>query len=330
MEIRPLTSFGLILSYKCSSRCRHCLYCCSSKWGGWMEPALIEGIFKGIRECGSRVRGVHLAGGEAFLSFPLLLEAVGVAKRLRVPIDYVETNGHWFTTRDDAVDKLRALKAAGLNCIMVSASPQHAEYIPFSKTLGAIEACREVFGSSGMFVWLPEFMRELAGMGLEGTLPWDDYARTFGEQRARQAATYGGQLVPGGRAGFRQAGLLDTRPAADWFGEDCEDELLHSSHGHYDLYGNILPSSCSGLTLGDAHDLPALCRDFTLDTRPIMRELVERGVAGLYELAEAEWGYEPLPGYAGKCHLCMDIRRHIVASGGDFQELAPRMLYEEI
>jgi hypothetical protein len=34
-------------------------------------------------------------------------------------------------------------------------------------------------------------------------------------------------------------------------------------------------------------------------------------------------------GYAGKCHLCVDVRRHLVRRGG-FPELRPAAFYENI
>jgi hypothetical protein len=42
----------------------------------------------------------------------------------------------------------------------------------------------------------------------------------------------------------------------------------------------------------------------------------------------ADYGYEELPdGYAGKCHLCVDVRRHLVEHG-EFAELRPRAFYD--
>ena len=48
----------------------------------------------------------------------------------------------------------------------------------------------------------------------------------------------------------------------------------------------------------------------------------------MFELAQEEYGYQPmLEGYTGKCHLCVDVRRHLVETG-DFAELRPPGFYE--
>ena len=58
--------------------------------------------------------------------------------------------------------------------------------------------------------------------------------------------------------------------------------------------------------------------------------LVEHGPYGLCEFAQQEYGYQPLPdGYTGKCHLCVDVRRHLVGVG-DLLELRPLAFYENI
>ena len=48
------------------------------------------------------------------------------------------------------------------------------------------------------------------------------------------------------------------------------------------------------------------------------------------QLAQAEHGYEPLAeGYTGKCHLCVDVRRHLIKTG-EFKELRPQEFYENL
>ena len=49
----------------------------------------------------------------------------------------------------------------------------------------------------------------------------------------------------------------------------------------------------------------------------------------LYQLGR-EFGYqEREEGYISKCHLCVDIRRHLARSG-EFKELRPRQFYEHL
>jgi len=85
------------------------------------------------------------------------------------------------------------------------------------------------------------------------------------------------------------------------------------------------------LTVGDWHDLSQILDDFRARCYPpIIDLLIRSGPYGLFEMAKREYGYEELPeGYAGECHLCVDVRRHL-SRRGDFQELKPRQFYEMI
>ena len=61
-----------------------------------------------------------------------------------------------------------------------------------------------------------------------------------------------------------------------------------------------------------------------LDQRPVLRALLT-DLEDLVHLG-LELGYEEREGYVSKCHLCADIRRHLLQHG-DFIELQPRLFY---
>ncbi len=330
MRIEPLVSAGIILSYKCNSRCRHCLYSCSSKWREWADISLVESIFAGTKKCTREVYGFHIAGGEAFLDFQLLLDSMRLATKYQIPIDYIETNGGWFVDEKSAIDKMEELKEAGLTCLLVSASPFHAEHIPLEKTLGTIRASQKVFGTYGTMVWLPEFLQQLTNIRETGTVSFEEYIKSTGERGAKSAATYLGQLIPGGRSSYHLSDYLPQSPIESFFGENCHYELIESRRGHFDNYGNIITGVCSGISVGDAHDLENAYTNFDPDANPVIKLLITEGVGGLYKMASKKYGYKPQMYYSGKCHLCMDIRKHLVASGADFSELTPKQFYEEI
>lgn len=67
-----------------------------------------------------------------------------------------------------------------------------------------------------------------------------------------------------------------------------------------------------------------------LDDRPILGALVT-GRGELYRFAVEEFGYEEAPdGYISKCHLCVDIRKHIAQRTGEFKEIRPREFYSRL
>jgi pyruvate-formate lyase-activating enzyme len=96
-------SGGLILSYKCTAACRHCMYFCSPKWqADWFTgDDLIEFFSLLPRKINSSPwgdnyvslnHGLHFSGGEPFLNYDLLLKAVEIAGEYNIPSTFVETN----------------------------------------------------------------------------------------------------------------------------------------------------------------------------------------------------------------------------------------------
>ncbi|MBS7625771.1 hypothetical protein KEJ51_01830 [Candidatus Bathyarchaeota archaeon] len=67
-----------------------------------------------------------------------------------------------------------------------------------------------------------------------------------------------------------------------------------------------------------------------MEERPIIGMLL-KNLGSLYEFAVREYGYEEdMRGYISKCHLCLDIRRHLVNSNAGFKELEPKEFYEHL
>ncbi|MFQ3550278.1 MAG: 4Fe-4S cluster-binding domain-containing protein, partial [Armatimonadota bacterium] len=113
-SIAPISSAGIMLSYKCNSECQHCLYNCSPKWSDWITEEKLHSIYYGTVKSVKNPQGFHIAGGEPFINFPLLLKAVKLAREYGIPLDYVETNAGWYTDEKSAIEKLKQLKDAGL------------------------------------------------------------------------------------------------------------------------------------------------------------------------------------------------------------------------
>ncbi|MEM3134645.1 MAG: radical SAM protein, partial [Candidatus Bathyarchaeia archaeon] len=76
-----------------------------------------------------------------------------------------------------------------------------------------------------------------------------------------------------------------------------------------------------------------MCQDgIKLEENPIIEKLISPGGVGrLFKYASEEYGYrEREEGYISKCHLCLDIRRHLVEQTDEFKELKPREFYEHL
>ncbi len=328
-DIAPLDSGGIILSYKCNCRCRHCLYGAGSQWKDWMDIGDAGRIFLGLAQTQAYMQGFHLAGGEPFLKFDLLLRVMKLATEFSIPISYVETNAGWCVKEEAVRRRFEQLREAGLGTMLISCSPFHAESIPLERTTMALTVAGQVFGAGSVLLWVPEFYRQLSGIATERPITLEEYEASMGFHAARHMIRTGYSLISGGRVGYALPKYFQPQPPEFCAEDNCRLELLRSGHAHFDPYGNFIPSFCSGISLGDARELPTLIKSLDLDRLPLVRMLSEGGPFALYQFAQKEFGYKPLPGgYIGKCHLCVDLRRWIRAQTDQFTELAPSGFYE--
>ena len=318
---------GIILSYRCHSGCKHCLYNCGPGWEKEpMSPEVLRQALQAVTAWPQPPQ-VHFTGGEPFLYFPLLLEGAHLANELGI-VSYVETSAGWCVDDAETVERFAELQRAGLQAVLISCSPFHAERIPPARTVRAFRAALQIFGSSGVILYLPEFLQVIQRFDVERPTPISQYVEEFGVEGARRILWQGYGIISGGRSGYELGHLVSRYPATTFAEADCAADILYAHHSHLDLYGNYISGFCGGLTVGDWHDLRQLLADFRAKRYPPLIEvLIEEGPYGLLQLARDRHDYEPLSeGYAGKCHLCVDVRRHLVATG-KFKELRPQAFY---
>ncbi|TET55279.1 MAG: radical SAM protein [Anaerolineales bacterium] len=325
--LHPL-DLGVILTYRCHSNCRHCLYNCGPGWQ--KEPMPVETLQAALETVAAwdPAPQVHLTGGEPFLHFPLLLEGARIGADLGLSC-YVETNASWCTDGDEALERFSALRNAGLGAVLISCSPFHAERIPPLRTVTAAQAALEVFGPQHVIIYQPGYLEILQHFGLEHPIPLSSYEEEYGADAARRILWGGYGIISGGRSGYALDGVAPRRPVESFAGGSCAREVLHAHHSHFDLYGNYISGFCGGLTVGSWQQIGAVSAEFRAGRHPpLVETLVQGGPHALYEFAREKHGYRALPtGYAGKCHLCFDARRHLVTHG-DYAELKPREFYD--
>ena len=102
--------------------------------------------------------GLHFTGGEPFLNFDLLCEAVEMAEELNIPSTFVETNCFWAVNNKTTQEKLSILKNKGLKGILISVNPFFLEYIPFARTERAVKYGYELFGQN-LIVYQSEYYK---------------------------------------------------------------------------------------------------------------------------------------------------------------------------
>ena len=320
---------GLILTYRCLAGCAHCLYNCSKDWHDWMTVDDVQVALAQAKRVWGQGFQVHLTGGEPFMNFPLLLESTRIAVSLGIPV-YVETNAGWCRDQAQAAGRFRQLRDAGMDAVLISVSPFHQEAIPLQHTLNGIAAARDVFGHGRVIVYQSEWLPEMSRHDPQQVVPLDTYVAEYGQHQAGLHLWMGFGLISGGRAGYSLGDYAIKQPASAFKGMRCSSELLFAQHSHMDLYGNFIPAFCGGITLAswfELADMVRVYREGRFD--PVIDTLIEGGPYSLFQYAQENYGYHDLEGgYAGKCHLCVDVRRHLVDQGVFVESFKPARFYD--
>ena len=104
-------------------------------------------------------------------------------------------------------------------------------------------------------------------------------------------------------------------------------ELLAVNHFHFDLFGNYIPGLCSGLSI----HRDDLGKEISEEKYPVLHVLFNDGIRGLFNLISREFGFQSSESYMSKCHLCLDLRRHVVLDRGMApRDLQPTAFYEHV
>jgi hypothetical protein len=310
------------------------MYACSPSWSGdWISQNDLE---RCLSELSGKIRpspwgkrtinlnyGLHFSGGEPFLNFDLLVQAVRIASELKIPSTFVETNCFWCSTDEITKEKLQSLKKAGLRGILISVNPFYVEYVPFERTERCIRISQEVFGTNVM-VYQLEYYHRFKQLGIKERISLSDYLKRSENERLAERV----ELFLMGRSAYQLKDLYYSYPPERFFREPCRPPFLRDWHNHFDNYGNFIPGYCGGISLGRWQDLDELISEgIELEEHPVLKFLIAEDMQGLLNFAMG-FGYQvPQEGYVSKCHLCLDIRRYLV-SRKDYKELRPVEFYE--
>jgi len=336
VKIPQPVSGGLMLSYKCSAQCRHCMYACSPKWkGDWIG---INDLEKGLSNLAPGIlpspwgkntmslnHGLHVTGGEPFLNFELLTKAVEIAEDFDIPSTFVETNCFWCKTDEITREKLQLLKDKGLKGILISVNPFYAEYVPFERTERCIRISQEVF-SQNVMVYQLEYYHLFKQMGIKEKISLETYLDLTKHRNLSQSV----ELFLMGRAARQLRAFYTAFPPKRFFNQPCQPPILRDWHNHFDNYGNFVAGYCGGISLGNWYEVDYLVTEgIDLAEHPVLEFLIAEDFHGLFQFAKGYGYQESEEGYLSKCDLCLDIRKFIVDKG-NFKELAPKEFYEHV
>jgi hypothetical protein len=297
---------GLILTYRCSCACRHCLFACKPDLPN--VAMTVDQAVQGILELHTLDRVVHVAGGEALLYPETVLAATRRAAELGKPPHFVETNAFWAKSDELVERRLRELKDAGVAGLLLSSDIFHQEFVSAEYFLRCQRIATEVFGE-----------RNIVGGGMPEEVV-RALERDAGDE-AKIAQLVGGVFSPRlvGRAARMLAPYFAERPIEElakdgtWYGPpdsmSCAQEfdLEQMWEVHIDPYGNI--QTCCGVVLGNIRDGSILeqAEKGWPAAEPIVSLLKAEGPVGLLPLAE-KYGYQRRAAYRQKCALCYELR----------------------
>ncbi len=293
-------SIHVLLTYQCNFECDHCFVWGSPWQSGVFTGEQLEDVFQQALGLGT-VNEFYFEGGETFLYYPILLQAIARATELGFATGIV-TNGYWATTVADALVWLRPLAEAGLDRIEISCDLFHGDLVSNGVEHPGLAAARQLGLITGSIAIDPP------------TGYRDPEASVPGE------AISGGDVMYRGRAAAK---LITGLPLQPWdsFTSCPYENLIDPGRIHLDPLGNL--HVCQGIVIGNlfARPLADIVHGYDPATHPIVCQLLAGGPAQLVR----EFNLAHEAGYVDACHLCYTAREMLRP---DFTAvLAPDQMY---
>lgn len=291
-----------MLTYECPAACEFCYYRCSPSQKGVMSVDTAMKVWEGLRELAGEAASIHITGGEPFLYFERMVEILGEGKRRGLGlVDQIETNAYWADSRENILSVLKKLDSLGMRLLKISCDPFHQEHIDIEKVRRLAETARETLGKDRVLVRWEKYEQNPVETG---GLSWKERAEHYKVSLAEFPCRFTG------RAAERLAELVAAK-TVDFLGDsNCSGAFLGAKGIHIDPYGNVFSGTCSGVVIGNINDrtLAQMWRQFDPPNTEVIGPLFKGGPAELLRAA-AEKGFEVGKHYAGKCHLCSQIRK---------------------
>ncbi|MEE9517707.1 MAG: radical SAM protein [Candidatus Adiutricales bacterium] len=300
-----LNRLEFLVTYQCSSNCRHCAVGNQSSSSGQLDADLAVRV---LREVSLKydLDSVMTFGGEPLLYPDVVCAVHKEAKALNIPARQIITNGYWTGDGDKTLEIARSLASAGVNDVSISVDAFHQEYIPIERVRRSVKALWEA-GLRGI-KWNPCWLvseydtndynlktRAILNE-LKGFLPIEQGS--------------GNVMEPQGRALDNFRSFFQT--ASDWSGRSCGEmpytgkpddirSLCVEPNGDIPVCGRLLGNAAET-------DINKILERYNPYHDPYMKIILEEGIEGL--VREARSIGVPLreTGYYSVCDLCRSLR----------------------
>ena len=293
-----LSGLHILLTYQCTFECEHCFVWGSPFQSGTFSLESLREVFRQAQEMGT-IQEIYFEGGEPFLYYPILVQAVREAAGLGFQVGIV-SNAYWATGLEDARAWLEPF--AGLvSDLSVSSDLFHYNEVTSQQSCLAAQAAEQLGIPLGVItVAQPE---NQAAPEVTGQLPEAESGVMY---RGRAAVKLAGRAVPKPWQGFTACPFEDLR---------------EPGRVHLDPFGNL--HLCQGIVLGNLFKTPLaeICAAYDPESHPIVGPLLEGGPRAL----ALRYGVQPKKAYADACQFCYETR---LGLRGQFAEiLAPDAVY---
>jgi hypothetical protein len=298
---------ALLLSYRCTIACRHCLFASSTT-----RPDVVMSVPQALANLAmlhDLGRVIHIAGGEVMVYWDRLREVILAAEREGLSPHFVQTNCSFASSDEVVRQRLGFLRDHGVRGLYFSADPFHQEMVSPEHVLRVRRIGCELFGPHSVFGPmqadevirdLPNIPRDPARMAAEvHRMPlmlvgaaYHNLSRFFEDRPVEELD----------EEPWAIGGVQRVKPCRRQFDRQITWEV------HIDPYDNI-QTNC-GVILGDVRrTTPAEVLD---RSRPHPNELVEslvcHGPCGPAQIARDRHGYRIPATAKSKCALCYEVR----------------------
>jgi len=314
-------SAGILLTYRCNAACAHCYENSGPNNRALMPVEHLRELFREFKKLGFTGRDLHFAGGEPFFDYKHLIACFNVAKEEgMLPLGKLETNGFWCKSDELARKRMNEIKEFGIDTLLISCDPFHQEFIPIDTVKRAERIGREVFGEGVVKVSPRDFFDDPIDVM---TLSEEEKTEVF--RNVLEATPM--RMI--GRAANSLTHLVENYPKEKFANARCGRKLLWKKSIHVDPHGNVFPSVCAGIAIGNTMKTPLskIYRDFDIKAHPMIETLVESGPLPLMEEAIQAGYSDKEDGYSSKCNVCHEARGFFCKTGMYRDEAAPKEAY---
>ena len=298
-----LSGIHLLLTYRCDMECDHCFVWGSPNQTGVMTLRDVKQLLAQCVEL-KTVNYISIEGGEPFLYYPVMIEAVREAVSNGFHVE-VLSNAYWATCFEDAVKWLRPLAESRNTELSVSSDLYHGEE------------------------WITEHARNAVLAAKKLGIPVEVLAIKYPKPSPKCPQKIGGakvglyELMFKGRAAVKLVDLATVKKSWKEFTECPYEKLDSPERVHIDPFGHV--HVCQGICIGNAWKtpLPRIFENYKVAKNPIVKALIEGGPTALVE----RFGLPHKDVYADACHLCYEAR--LMLKERFPQILCPPQIYGE-